>query len=664
MKHLQKSPFSCILLKMQTGDFFMAQYHQIFLPENAGETLKFAESELKNFLSLLKFEKRFTVTLEFDQSFTGDSFAITGSKDYLIKAACERALLYGAYRFLRELGIGFFSPDRFDTFIPQYTIALPGLDIRQTPRFALRGFFAVEKRDTEEFLLWMARHGMNYWTNNTNHPELCCKLGMTLRANSPGGTHLLFKDYLPPERYYADHPEYYALSDGKRIATMVPGNEWNICTSNPEACKTLVDNIIADFQPNGRLAGASALTFAPFDNGHWCDCENCRRLGNRTARLLLLADYCVKRLQKELASPVTLIVSAYHETLVPPDIHLPDDFDYEHILIEYFPIERCYSHSIDDDGCSGNQLLKKYFEEWTSFGKFRMLICEYYNVSAFASVGLPMDEFMEHDLAYYKQSGVDAIAYMHVSTALWAQQSLTNCAFAAAAMNEDFSAEKFLQQRFGALAGRMLPIYDKLRKIAAVSKALLHYQGTGEMNADHSNTIKFMLLIQWRKAAAKEPHNFYYPGHFEAEKDNGKAISLKTVLSLLDQAEQEVNNLPDQTGDALLDQRIACEKMRFAYTADRIRFTAELIWLFELEDANDIAGARIMAAKLRDRGERMRQDKIGPKHIRELGAPNYYMYFNALTATRIQQVYAEKMLEYQLEIAPFAREEGVKIEQG
>lgn len=637
----------------------------LILPENASETLIFASSELNKFLSLLNLAKVPSVTFTFDNTFAGDSYRISGHENYTIAASNERGMLYGAYRFLRELGIEFFSPDEFDTFIPQGVIALPDLNITQIPRFALRGFFAVEKRDSEAFLLWMARHGLNYWTNNTNHPELCRKLGFFLRTNSPGGTHLMFKDYLPPEQYYSNHPEYYALnSNHERIATMVPGNEWNICTSNPEACKTLVDNIIKDFQTGGRLHGASALSFASFDNGHWCECENCSKLGNRTARLLLLADYCSKRLQQELDHPVNLIVSAYHETLSPPDIALPEDFDYEHILIEFFPIERCYTHAINDESCSGNKLLKEFFEAWANTGKFRLLVCEYYNVSAFASVGLPMDEFMENDLEYYKRTGGDAIAYMHVSTALWAQLSLTNCAFAAAAMNEKFDANKFLQKRFGHLATQIIPVYDKLRRIAAVSKALLHYQGTGDLTADKSNTVKFMLLVEWRKAAAGQPHNFYYPGHFEAEKDNGKAISLKTVLALLDQAEKEINILPDKTGDDLLDQRIACEKMRFAYTADRIRFTAELTWLFELEDANDNSGAKAMAERLRTRGERMRQDKIGGKYIREKGAPNYYMYFNALTATRIQQQYAEKMLEYGLTIAPFAPEEGVEIKQG
>ena len=71
-----------------------------------------------------------------------------------------------------------------------------------------------------------------------------------------------------------------------------------------------------------------------------------------------------------------------------------------------------------------------------------------------------------------------------------------------------------------------------------------------------------------------------------------------------------------------------------------------------------------MAEKLRERGERMRQEKTGGKYIREKGAPNYYMYFNALTATRVQQQYADKMREYGLTIAPFAPEEGVEIKQG
>ena len=97
----------------------MCEYFSIQLPVNAGETLQFAASELRIFLRLLQFDRHFSISFVTDKNFTGDSFRLSGDKDYIITAANERAMLYGAYRFLREHGIEFFSPDEFDTFIPQ-----------------------------------------------------------------------------------------------------------------------------------------------------------------------------------------------------------------------------------------------------------------------------------------------------------------------------------------------------------------------------------------------------------------------------------------------------------------------------------------------------------------------------------------------------------------
>lgn len=633
-------------------------------PANCGETALFAASELRDFLGKLNLTCDVTVDFKLDNSMKRDAYTATGCGAYTITAGAETGMLYGAYGLLNAFGIEFFSPDEFDTLIPREPVAPMAVDLAVTPRFDLRGFFAVEKRDSEAFLLWMARNGLNYWTSESHHPELCRKLGMQLRANSPRGTHHLFEDYLPPARYFAEHPEFYGLINGKRDCRMAPGDSTNICTTNSEGIKTLVDNIIADLQAGGRLERASALSFAPFDNGRWCECENCTSSGNRTARLLKLADYCSKRIRKEVPRTVKLIVSAYHETLLPPDVDLGDDFDYENIMIEFFPIERCYTHAFDDENCPGNAQLKKYLEAWLARGDFRTFICEYYNVSAFASVGLPMDEFMENDLKYYADNGAVAIAYMHVSTALWAQQSLTNCAYAAAANGKKFDAAEFLQKRFGKYADQFAPIYDILRRIAAVSKPLLHYQGTGELKSDQSNTIKYMLLVELRKAHAGQPYNFYYPGHFEKTCDNGKGISLQTVLNLLDECEKLVNALPAEVPCPKMQARIECEKMRFFYTADRIRVTADLMKLFEAESANNTAEAQTLAEAIFVRGERMRQDKIGPAHIRSIGAPNYFMYFNAMCATRFQQIYADKMVQYGKPLAPFAPEERVEIKQG
>ena len=239
---------------------------EIHLPEPCGETGRFAGEELKNFLCPCRLSADITAAFELEPALGDDEFLLSGRGNYVVRGGSETALLYGAYELLKQFGFRFFGPDPWDTVIPEGEIIPPEVDVHFLPAYELRGFFAVEKRDTEEFLLWMARNYLNFWTHETNHPELCRKLGMKLRGNSPSGTHRLFADFLPPGVYAEKHPEYYALHQGKRIFLMNP-HGWNICTSNPEAVEQLAENLCAALNPGGRLEKVSAVAFAPFDNG-------------------------------------------------------------------------------------------------------------------------------------------------------------------------------------------------------------------------------------------------------------------------------------------------------------------------------------------------------------------------------------------------------------
>jgi hypothetical protein len=84
-----------------------------------------------------------------------------------------------------------------------------------------------------------------------------------------------FIKLIPPEKYYAEHPEYFALVNGKRTVTdsKSPGNQ--LCTSNPNIIREVAANLIAvlDAEPEIEL-----ITLSPNDSGGFCECEKCRAL--------------------------------------------------------------------------------------------------------------------------------------------------------------------------------------------------------------------------------------------------------------------------------------------------------------------------------------------------------------------------------------------------
>jgi len=85
-----------------------------------------------------------------------------------------------------------------------------------------------------------------------------------------------FATLMPPERYYAEHPEYYAMVRGKR--TIIPdskGQGNQLCTSNPAVIREIARNLLdtLDAEP-----GIEIVTLSPNDGGGFCECENCRAL--------------------------------------------------------------------------------------------------------------------------------------------------------------------------------------------------------------------------------------------------------------------------------------------------------------------------------------------------------------------------------------------------
>jgi len=598
------------------------------------------------------------VELSVDDALGEQEYTIDGdSAGYRIAGGSPVGAMYGAYALLSRLGFRWFSPDEWDEERPG-ALCLPVLHLREKPSFSLRGFFGVERRDSEAFITWMIRNRMNFWAASSGYSELCSQCGFVLRGNPPGGTHRICADFLPPERYFASHPEWYALIDGRRRANMPADNvSDNICFSNDEACMTLALNL-AEALENGPLSTTTILALAPFDNGIWCQCENCAKLGNKTSQFMHLLYICQKVLKEKVSRKVTLISSAYHEMLPIPSMPLPDDFDYDGVMLEFFPIERCYAHDFNDASCLANNALNARLLDWTRNTRFKVILCEYYNVSTFASMALPLADGMTRDIPYYKSCGVEAMNYMHVSTALWGELAFNNWTFAQKLWNAEADTSDFFEKRYHASASVMRRFYGTLAQASRNCKLLKHYQ-TVEVNKD-GGLVNF--CVRRRLADLSNPGPFFPETHFHYDRDEDGLPSLLTTIRLLDEAKAILKEALAHCDDEIVQQRLLIDMCRFSYTYDIVCFMEALARLRLNE--NDADKAQKAAADLHKYGERLRQEKSMTANIRAEGAPNLKMYINGLTATQCQDAYAALMKKYGLPVAPWQPGELTEIVQG
>ena len=196
----------------------------------------------------------------------------------------DLGVVLGTYHFLdKQLGVKFYAWDC--NVVPrQEDIAIPPLDILQEPLFEYRQVYDglyhshglkdrkifKEKKDLKKFL---ERNGnSSVLRPATPRFDYSRQLGRTIHN---------FYLYLPPEKFFKDHPEYYTMNK-KGIRISADGHQ--LCLSNPEVRnivkKTILENIAKDRseKPQGY---PTVYDFSQEDNSSYmCKCPECRKIMN------------------------------------------------------------------------------------------------------------------------------------------------------------------------------------------------------------------------------------------------------------------------------------------------------------------------------------------------------------------------------------------------
>ena len=129
------------------------------------------------------------------------------------------------------------------------------------------------------------------------------------------GGHSYFQA-VPAARYYASHPEYFALVGGQRVRT---GN--HLCITNPEVRKLIYAEMLKRLD-----AGAQCVELGQSDGFIQCQCPECSRYGNTRdpgEKLWLFHRSLAEKLLKDRPGKRVLII-AYGPTHKPP--HSFQDF--------------------------------------------------------------------------------------------------------------------------------------------------------------------------------------------------------------------------------------------------------------------------------------------------------------------------------------------------
>jgi hypothetical protein len=164
-----------------------------------------------------------------------------------------------AYELLEQLGVRWFMPGELGTVVPNNkTVQLAEQKTIQVPSFAARWTTSARnsKKLGEE---WMQRVRMGGPNFPSSHGISIEEKGANQGGKKGAGN---------VKALFEEHPEYYALIDGKRKASQ-------LCISNPDVLKRAIATTKQYFQKN---PDAEWIGMGPNDGRGFCECENCKAL--------------------------------------------------------------------------------------------------------------------------------------------------------------------------------------------------------------------------------------------------------------------------------------------------------------------------------------------------------------------------------------------------
>ncbi|MCG2661675.1 MAG: DUF4838 domain-containing protein [Kiritimatiellae bacterium] len=294
-------------------------------------------------------------------------------------------VLYGVYTFLEDnLGVRWFFPGEKGEYCPKLaTIVIGAIDDAQNPAFVLRTLnhtasnFNAPLTNTWD---WMVRNKMQIqWACLSQNEKKLTERGALYYR----GGHAL--PYLvPQDKYFKEHPEYYALANGKRRSPREGGKCYQLCTSNPDVIDICAAGIIKNYKEINKPAFYKTVDLYLLGNNDgngWCECEKCLALddpeeqknGMVSTRFYKFINAVAEKVLKECPDK-TMLGWGYQKFQSPPKGVKPDP----RLRIIVCMHGRCYQHSYDDQNCPANMAKIGLLKGWLDFGNVAG-VYEYYS---------------------------------------------------------------------------------------------------------------------------------------------------------------------------------------------------------------------------------------------------------------------------------------------
>ena len=475
---------------------------------------QYAASELRKYLKKIGFYEGegAAFTLALDLSLTRDSYAIVPGEGgtVSITGGNGRGVIYGVYAFLEHYaGARFF---------------MPGVETLGS------GDIAVNEPLTHEMIFEMRQSD---WQCGNGDVDWCLKNSINQREipASKGGN----------------------IKYGGFVHTIgsLSGTDQNSqpCFSDPEILDTVIANVRAMLE---RDPSITIVSVSQNDNQNYCRCAKCtaidREEGSHMGSLLRFVNAVAEDIEDDYPD-VIIDTLAYQHTRQAPKITKPRD----NVCIRLCSIECCFSHPLNDPGCSVNAAFKKDIEAWNKICD-RIYVWDYVTCFSYYVETFPNFEVLRENMRFFAEHGVKGM-------------------YPEGNYNSPQSGE-FGELRCWLLAKLMQdPLMSDETYHAYMDEFLAAYYGEGWTNIRE--------YIDWACALAAKKHmNIWNP---MTSVLNIKRSERAEVLARFDECWDRAEELAGDRLDAVKRSRLQWECVRLMFSPDAERARA---FLDEIERLN------------------------------------------------------------------------------
>lgn len=310
----------------------------------------------------------------------------TLGKDIALLGSNDRGHLYSVYVLLEKFcGVRFIAWDC--TVIPRQTdLSLPELDYRHAPPFMYRETLYFDSFPKEI----AARQRLN-------GPNTKCDATTGGKIDFFPYVHS-FDDLFPESVYFKDHPEYYGLKGGKRVAGVVHAQ---LCLSNPDVLRIAKQTVLKWIKEHPDVP---IIDVSQNDGDGPCECTNCVAIvneeGSQHGPILRFVNAIADEVaQKHPGKWIETLAYAY--SLTPPKLTKPHD----NVIIRLCHVG-CFFHGFEQ--CKHGADLSGWVDQWSKLSR-RIFIWHYATAFNHYLAPNPNLNGLAKDIKFYAAHNVNGL---------------------------------------------------------------------------------------------------------------------------------------------------------------------------------------------------------------------------------------------------------------